>query len=190
MKRSREATAETRRTIIQAAARQFRKRGFGGIGVADVMAQAGLTHGGFYKHFASKNALAAEACNWALEVSTNQLASIAAATPPGQGLRAIVHDYLSMEHRDHAEKGCVIAALAADAARLDVPTKRAFAKGQDALVSLIAAQLPASNADPIPAAKAILSTMVGALLMSRTIDDRKQAESFLQSARDALLQQY
>src|SRR5215475_9034140 len=86
LRQSREVAAKTRGKIIKVAAGQFRKYGIGGVGVADVMAKAGLTHGGFYKHFASKDALAAEACKWALAASRNELAAIAIAAPPGAGL--------------------------------------------------------------------------------------------------------
>jgi TetR/AcrR family transcriptional regulator, transcriptional repressor for nem operon len=187
MRKSRDAASETRRKIVKTAARQFRKHGFGGIGVADVMAKSGLTHGGFYKHFASKNALVTEACEWALAASRNELAALAEAAPPGQGLDAIVCAYLSMEHRDHAERGCVISALAAEAVRLDAPTKKAFSEGQEAQVSLIAALLPGTKDDAMQSAGAILAIMVGALTISRTIDDRELAEKFLQSVRTAAL---
>jgi TetR/AcrR family transcriptional repressor of nem operon len=110
LRRSREAAAETRQKITGVAARQFRKRGIGGIGIADVMDKAGLAHGGSYKHFKSKDVLAAEACGWALAATRNELA---AAAPKGQGLEAIVDIYLSTAHRDQLDRGCIIAALAA-----------------------------------------------------------------------------
>ena len=190
MRQSREVAAETRQKIIKTAARQFRRHGIGGISVADVMAKAGLTHGGFYKHFASKEALAAEACQWALAASREELASVAAAARPGQGLRAIVETYLSLAHRDHPDRGCVIAALAAEAARLDRSTSAVVAEGYEALAALIASHLETTpQEDRAQRARAIVATMVGALTISRTIADRAQAEAVLASARERILTQ-
>jgi TetR/AcrR family transcriptional repressor of nem operon len=191
LRQSREAAAETRRKIIKVAARQFRRHGIGGISVADVMAKAGLTHGGFYKHFASKDALAAEACEWALAASKEELASIATAAPPGQGLRTIVEAYLSMAHRDHPDRGCVVAALAAEAARLDQSISNVVAEGYEALASLIASHLKAHpQEDPAQRARAIVASMVGALMISRTIGDRQLAETVLLAACQRILEQH
>jgi TetR/AcrR family transcriptional regulator, transcriptional repressor for nem operon len=188
LRRSREEAARTRRRIVRTAARQFRKRGIDGIGVADVMAKVGLTHGGFYKHFTSKQALVAEACRWALADTRDRMATVAATAPPGRGLEAIVTRYLSMPHRDSLENGCTIAALAGEAAHLDARTRRALAEGFEALAALIAAQFVAGvNDAAMRRARAMLATMVGALTTSRIIADRKRAEEVLRAARAMLL---
>jgi TetR/AcrR family transcriptional repressor of nem operon len=191
LRQSREVAAETRQKIVKVAARQFRRHGIGGISVADVMAKAGLTHGGFYKHFASKDALAAEACKCALATSREELASIAAAAPPGQGLRAIVEAYLSMPHRDHPDRGCVIAALAAEAGRLDTPLSNVVAEGYEALAALIASELKVRpQEDAAQRARAIIASMVGALMISRAIRDRGLANKVLRAARQRILDQH
>src|SRR5262245_45873780 len=189
LRRSREDAARTREKIVRTASRQFRKHGIGGIGIADVMAKAGLTHGGFYKHFASKQELAAEACRWALAATRQELAARAAAAPQGGGLRAIVEAYLSMEHRDNPERGCIIAALAGEIARLDATSRHVIGEGFEALAVLVAGHRGAAGADSVGLERARVSvtTMVGALTISRTIADRDLAEKVLQSARDALL---
>src|SRR6202171_634726 len=111
LRQSREVARATRQKIVKAAARAFRKQGFAGIGIADLMARSGLTHGGFYKHFASKDALAAEACSSALEASRQALIDAMASAPKGRRLEAILNSYLSIVHRDHPGHGCAIAAL-------------------------------------------------------------------------------
>lgn len=190
LRRSREAAAETRRKIVKVAARQFRKHGIGGIGIADLMAKAGLTHGGFYKHFASKDVLAAEACAWALAATRSELASRAAAAAPGRGLEAIVDAYLSMTHRDQHERGCVIAALSAETARLGPLARGTMAEGYEALASLVAAHLKEpAKPETMQRARAIVSTMAGALAISRNLADREAAEKVLQAARAAALAQ-
>ena len=187
MRHSRAETAETRQRIVQTAARQFRKHGFSGIGIADIMAQAGLTHGGFYKHFDSKEALAAEACSWALAASREGMAKVVADAPPGEGLRAVVDWYLSMLHRDNAERGCVIAALASEAARLDSETRDSIATGFQALAEVIATLLDGSASDVARESRMIVATMIGTLMAARTIDDRAIVEELLQDARELIL---
>src|SRR3954467_1835598 len=116
MKESREQAAQNRERIVEAAARLFRERGFDGIGVADLMNEAGLTHGGFYGHFSSKDDLIAEASARALGSSLAQFSELArrrAADP----LAAIATAYLSKGHRDNPGEGCVLAALGADVSR-------------------------------------------------------------------------
>lgn len=190
MRRSREAAAETRRRIVKVAARQFRQHGIGGIAIADVMAKAGLTHGGFYKHFASKDVLAAEACAWALAATRSELATRAAAAAPGQGLEAIVAAYLSMTHRDRHDRGCIMAALAAETARLGPLARDTVAEGYEALAALVATHLKEpSKPQTMQHARAIVSTMVGAMVISRNLADREAAERVLQAAREAVLAQ-
>lgn len=189
VRQSREAAAETRARIVRTASRQFRRHGIGGIGVADVMAKAGLTHGGFYKHFASKDALAAEACRFALEASRRELQSIAAAAPPGRILQRVTETYLSMAHRDHPDRGCVIAALAEEAARLGPEASGVVAEGYAALAAFVASLLePRPQQDSLQRARAIVATMVGALTIARTIRDRDLAEAVLAAARRSILE--
>src|SRR5689334_23511820 len=106
--RSKEASHDR---IVEAAARAIRRSGYDGTGVADIMKEAGLTHGGFYAHFASRDAMLAEAADCAGAEGMAALSSIADSAPPQQGLQALVQAYLSKEHLEHPEAGCGIAAL-------------------------------------------------------------------------------
>ena len=128
MRVSRAEAAQNRERIIEVAAKLFRERGFDGIGVADLMKSAGLTHGGFYGHFASKEDLMAQACARALEGS---LATLQQAAERGgeNALSAVASAYLSPAHRDRPGEGCVLAALGAEAARHGSPVRSAFTQG-------------------------------------------------------------
>src|ERR1700740_2198683 len=113
MKVSREQVALNRERIVETAARLFREKGYDGIGVADLMKGAGLTHGGFYGHFASKEDLLAQACAQAMEPAVGRWQA-AAQEHPDTALEKIVHSYLSARHRDHPGRGCSVTALGAD----------------------------------------------------------------------------
>lgn len=185
MRRSKADAAATRESIVKTASRLFRQKGINGIGVADLMQHAGLTHGGFYKHFESKQALVAEACERALRHSRESLAAAAAAAPPGEQLAAIVDAYLTPQHCAHPEYGCAIAALGAEASREAGPAREAMAAGTQALVGLIAEQLDGDNREQ--RAAGIVAAMVGALTLARTLDDPAQSAAVLHSTRELIL---
>lgn len=189
MRRSREAAAETRVRILKVAGRQFRKHGIAGVGVADIMAKAELTHGGFYKHFASKEALAAEACRLALERRREELAALVRTAPKGQGLAVILDTYLSPLHRDHVERGCVIAALISEAPRQGEEVRRAIAGGYEALARLVSAQLTPrlSEEKRGERARGIVAQMLGAIAAARLVEDREEAAAILADVRNAIL---
>jgi TetR/AcrR family transcriptional repressor of nem operon len=181
MKVSREQAAKNRAHVVEVAGAQFRKHGFDGIGVADLMQAAGLTHGGFYNNFASKDALAAEAVTRVFSETTDRLRQYAeAAADP---YAAMVRFYLSPEHRDSVESGCAIAALSQDAARGSPELRAAFAAGIDAYLELIVEIAGVTR----PSAMAIYATMVGALTLSRTITDPALADDLLAAAANSLL---
>lgn len=188
MRRSSAEAAETRDKIVQTASRLFRQKGINGIGVAELMQQAGLTHGGFYKHFSSKSALVAEACHRALGQGRERLAAAADQAAPDAVLVAIVDSYLSTRHRDHPEHGCAIAALAAEAIREGGEAKEAMASGVQALIELIARHLPGTDPDAAEQrAAAVVAAMVGALTLSRTIADPALSEAVLRNTRELIL---
>lgn len=182
---------ETRRRVIDVAARRFRKDGIEAAGVAGLMADAGLTHGGFYAHFASKEALVRDAVVAALTAARDHLAAEAAtARAEGRdGLEAIVTAYLRPGHRDRPEIGCAIASLGAELARHPEETREVLTDQIRATVAVIRAELPpvfsASEADT--AAGAIFSTMVGALQMARAVTDPALSDGFLSGAKAAAL---
>lgn len=188
MRQSREVAEETRRRIVRTAAEQFRRHGIAGIGIADVMKEAGLTHGGFYKHFPSKEALAGEAADWAMTATRDELVKAVEKAPKGRGLEALVRNYLSMAHRDSPERGCSIAALGVEAARAEGPARDALVAGYQRLVARVAGLIegcPPTETNRL--ASSIVSTMVGALSLSRLLEDRAAAEDVLRAATKSIL---
>jgi TetR/AcrR family transcriptional repressor of nem operon len=180
------AQAEANRAlVVETASQLFRERGFDGVGVADLMAAAGFTHGGFYKHFGSKADLMAE--------STACGIAQTAALSEGVEASTFVRHYLSREHRDGRATGCTMAALGGDAARQPESVQVAFADGVENLVAALSQQGGASTAADAAKARArildMLAHAVGALVMSRACpDDSPQADEFLAVSRQAILE--
>jgi TetR/AcrR family transcriptional repressor of nem operon len=164
---------------VETAAARFRKDGIEGVGVADLMAEAGLTHGGFYSHFSSKEDLVRAAMT---EASGRAQARFKQRIEEG-GLEAWIRGYLRTAHRDHPEKGCAVAALAAELARHPKSTRRPMTERLADLRSDIETHLP----EAMPPrrkrqiALGIFSTMVGALQMARAVDDPKMSEEILEA---------
>src|SRR5262249_11358533 len=154
--------------IVNTAAKLFREHGFDGIGVADIMKSAGLTHGGFYGHFASKDDLAAEASARALEKSLARWDALAKADR--NPLEAIVASYLSEAHRDRPGSGCAIAALGSDAARQGAGVRRAVTVGLEKLVERLAHLFPGRPKEKRQRALAGFAAMVGAVVMARAVE--------------------
>lgn len=184
MRVSREQAAENRDRIIDAAGRLFRERGFDGIGVANLMKAAGLTHGGFYGHFASKEDLEVQACARALAQSTATWRAMAAKVPEAP-LKGFLDDYLTARHRDRRGEGCIYAALAADVARQNSPAlRRAFTTGLQPWIDTLVRIVPGrSRAARRQTALAYLSAMVGALILARAVDDAALSDEILAAAR-------
>jgi TetR/AcrR family transcriptional repressor of nem operon len=182
MRVSRIQAAENRQTVIDVASRLFRERGFDGIGLKDLMEGAGLTQGGFYKQFASKEDLVAQASGRALESATRRW-SAAAAVNPEDPLGAVIAFYLSAEHREETMDGCPLVALGSDAARQGRDVKASFEAGIRAHLEVLGRLISAIDGEkPEGKAMAILSTMVGALTLSRVVNDPDLAQAFLDAA--------
>ena len=182
MRVSRIQAAENRETVINVASRLFRERGFDGIGLKDLMEGAGLTQGAFYKQFASKEDLAAQASGRALESATLRW-SAAIAENPKNPLGAVIAFYLSTEHREEKMDGCPIVALGSDAARQSSDVKASFEAGIKAHLEILGRLIAETNGEePNDKAMAILSTMVGALTLSRVVNDPDLAQGFLEAA--------
>lgn len=176
--------AQTRARIVAAAARAFRAEGIGNVAIPALMQNAGLTHGGFYAHFANKDALVAEACVRGLSESSQAILAEAAEQPPDEALRLIIRAYLSRGHRDHPETGCTIAALGTEIAREPEEVRATFADALRDYARRIAVYLPgASEAEREEAALVLLAGMAGTLMMSRALDDRVQSDRLLLAAR-------
>jgi TetR/AcrR family transcriptional repressor of nem operon len=180
MKVTRERAAENRERIVEAAARLFRERGFDGIGVADLMKRAGLTHGGFYGHFSSKEDLIAEASAHAM---TRSLAGWSRFGESGDPLSALAGAYLSAKHRDNPGAGCLLAALGSDASRQGPPVRSAISNHVRSAVDFLLKLVPGkSGAARRQKAIGTYATLVGAMVMARAVDDRSLSQEILDAA--------
>jgi TetR/AcrR family transcriptional repressor of nem operon len=186
MRVSREKAAEHRERIIDAAGALFRAKGFGGIGVADIMKAADLTHGGFYGHFASKDDLVGEASRRILaRAAVNWTKLVEAA--PDDPYAALLEHYLSSKHRDDPGKGCAFAALGNDAARSGKTVRKAFAEGLAPLIDILAQSIPGkSNMARRRKAIAAMATLVGALTLARAVEGTALSDEMLQAAHREL----
>ncbi len=188
MRVSRIQAAENRETVINVASRLFRERGFDGIGLKDLMKGAGLTQGAFYKQFASKEDLAVEASKRALESASHRW-SDAAAQNPDDPLGAVIAFYLSTDHREEKMDGCPVVALGSDAARQGSDVKASFEAGIREYLELLGRLIGETDGEePNGKAMAILSTMVGALTLSRVVNDPNLAQAFLDAATEQVRQ--
>jgi TetR/AcrR family transcriptional regulator, transcriptional repressor for nem operon len=185
MRVSRLQAEKNRQTVIDVASRLFREHGFDGIGLKDVMASAGLTQGAFYKQFASKDDLAAQASRRALESAFHRWSAAAAANPQDP-LGAVITFYLSMEHCAERMDGCPVVALGSDAARQGADVKASFEAGISKYLDLLGHWVGDGD-KPSDRAMAILSTMVGAVLLSRAVNDKRLSKRFLQAAAKGVL---
>jgi TetR/AcrR family transcriptional repressor of nem operon len=187
MRVSRAQAEENRRTVIEAAGRLFRERGFEGVGLNDLMGAAGLTQGGFYKQFKSKDDLAAQACDRVLADSTERLTHLVESSGEN-ALATIISGYLSAEHRDQIADGCIFPALGPDAARHSPALIRSFETGIRSYLEVIDLAMQASSAQEAERDPAVvLSTMVGALVLSRLAEDETLSNRILNSAISSLL---
>jgi TetR/AcrR family transcriptional regulator, transcriptional repressor for nem operon len=189
MKKSKVETAETRRRIIDVATRQFRLNGIHATGLNDLMSEAGLTRGGFYRHFESKDQLVAEACakSFARIVASMEDAARESEIEGKDSFQAIVHRYVSTEHRDSSSGGCPLAGMGSELARADEGTRAVASEGFNALVEVVAKRLnrPQSETTDSEAVFA-LAAMIGAVTMSRIITDRDASTRVLQYVKQHL----
>src|SRR5437660_933133 len=184
MRMSRIQAAENRQTVINVASRLFREHGFDGIGLKDLMEGAGLTQGAFYKQFASKQDVAAQASRRALE-SASRRWSAAAAANPKDPIGAVIAFYLSTEHREERMDGCPIVALGSDVARQGPDVKAEFEAGIKARLDVLS-RFIAGTVDETSRSKAmaILATIVGAVTLSRVVNDPDLAQALLDAAAE------
>ena len=186
MKVSRDQMAANRERLLDIASRRFRERGFDGVSVAEIMQEAGLTHGGFYGHFASKEALAAEAASHALLQTSNRWKATLESHGMA-GLERIVDAYLSQRHRDHPGAGCAIAALGPEVARQADPVRAAFAGEIETLLAALAGFMPgASPHERRGRALALMAQLVGAIVLARALGRSPQSAEILEIVRAAV----
>jgi len=188
MRVSREKAAANRERIIDAAGALFREKGFDGIGLADIMKAADLTHGGFYGHFASKDDLVAQASERAMARAATNWGKVIADAPRNP-YAALLNHYLSPRHRDDPGHGCAFAALSGDAARCGKPVRAAFAQGLEPLIELVAAAIPSrSKVTRRRKAVAAVAELVGALILARAVENSSLSDEILGAARHELLE--
>ncbi len=178
----------THQRILDTAARLFRKRGYAATGVDAVMTSAGLTAGGFYAHFRSKQALLAEALELAFQRSRDHWRSRLQGREGPAWVRAHITSYLSQEHRDAAEHGCPMPALGAEIARLSPTSREIFEQHLSRLVAALGSKLDPRSPDATPAIPAV-ALCVGGLLLARAVKDRALSNRILDECRAAALQQ-
>lgn len=178
---------QTRERIVRAAARAIRKHGYQGVGVAQVMKEAGLTHGGFYAHFASRDALLAAAAEQAGLESAENLTGAVARAKPGEELMALVDAYLSDSHVEALEQGlgCAIAAAGSEVPRQHVEVQRAVGRRIKEMVGLLERQSPDWGKEAEhERALGIFATMVGALVLARAVADPRLSRGIRKAARE------
>jgi len=178
----------THERIVSVAARAIRRSGYDGTGVADIMKEAGLTHGAFYSHFASREAMLAEAASRACAESATAAADVVAQVPPGAALAAMLGAYLSQAHVENAELGCPLAALGSETARQAPEVRRVVTRHIKEMIDLVARQSPDwGRPGAHERALVTLSTMVGTLLLARAVDDPGLSDSLRGAALKHLL---
>ena len=188
MRYSKEHKLETHARIVKKASVRLREKGAHGIGVADLMKEAGLTHGGFYAHFDSREALVIEAFAYAMDRGTERWRKLAEATPPEKRLATIVGSYLTPLHRDDPGNGCAVPTLGAEIARESPKTRRAFAAKLEQMIEEMADQiLDVPRKAARKQAMATIATMMGTMVMSRIAGTGEFSDQILAAGREAVL---
>jgi TetR/AcrR family transcriptional repressor of nem operon len=188
MRYSKEHKQETHARIVKKASVRLREKGAHGIGVADLMKEAGLTHGGFYAHFDSREALVIEAFGYAMDRAFEHWRTMTTEIPPEKRLSAIVDSYVSATHRDDPGRGCAVPTLGAEIARESAKTRKAFAAKLDQMIDLVADQIPdVPRKTARRLAMGTMATMMGALVMSRVAGSGELSDEILASGREAAL---
>lgn len=181
--------AQTRERILRAAARSIRKHGYEGVGVADVMKEAGLTHGGFYAHFPSRDALLAQAAEQANVDSAGNILGALARAKPGDELMALVDSYLGDLHVEAAEEGlgCALAAAGSEVPRQHEEVRRVVGGHIRKFIGLVERQIPnCGKSVAHEKAMAIVPCLVGTLMLARAVDDPQLSKAMRKAARELI----
>ncbi len=191
MRYSSEHKAKTRERVLKEAAKEIRAKGPGNVAVAGVMARAGLTHGGFYAHFASKDALVKEAIGTMFADARARTDKIDPDGDPRAVLRAYVDFYLSPAHRDSRDRGCPLPTLSGDFARSQPETRKRFGAGVEAIASRLAEPLAQLGyADAKAESRALLAQLVGGVALARAVGDPGLSDAMLADTRESILRRY
>ncbi len=182
--------AKTRQKVLTEAAKTMRAEGVQGMGVANVMGKAGLTHGAFYAHFESKDALIDETIEAMIATARGKFDAVTAELGPADALRAYVGFYLSPRHRDNAQTSCPLPWIAGDVARLGASPRRHYGAVTAGLTELIATRLRALDRAPAQAeaeASSVVAELIGALALARAVADKAQSDLILSRSRDSVI---
>jgi TetR/AcrR family transcriptional repressor of nem operon len=180
--------AKTRQKVLGEAAKVLRAEGMQGMGVAHVMAKAGLTHGAFYAHFDSKEALIGETIQEMALAARGKFDVVTDGLPPAEALRRYIEFYLSARHRDNVETSCPLPWLAGEIPRLDASVRKRYGASVAGLTELLAVRLRAlAHADADAAAGSVVAELVGALALSRAAGDKAQSDLILARSRSSIL---
>ncbi|MCR5879745.1 TetR/AcrR family transcriptional regulator [Phenylobacterium sp. J367] len=178
---------ETRKKVLKAAAGMVRSKGPDGVSVAELMAEVGLTHGGFYAHFANKEALVAAAVTEAFEQSRRRFVRMTETLDGPSALNTFIDAYVSEEHRANPQRGCPVAALASDLPRQGAMVRKAFDSGVNGMIERLAAWLPnGREAERKGLATSMLAEMAGAVSLARAVSDDKLAGDLLAESRNRI----
>lgn len=178
---------ETHKTLVTIAAKMLRTKGPDGFAVAEMMQEAGLTHGGFYAHFESKEACVAEALREVFAQLKRRTERFVEGLPPRHALATVIDLYVSPYHRDNADDGCPLTSLNSDMPRQPQAVRDAFDKGVKTMVTRMTDRLVAARIDNAESlAPAVLSAMVGAVSLSRAVNDKTLSDELLVAARDGI----
>jgi TetR/AcrR family transcriptional repressor of nem operon len=187
MRYLKEHKVRTRKRIVERASCGLRQKGANGLSVAALMKLAGLTHGGFYSHFSSREALVEEAFATAMERTASRWTQLAREIPVEKRFDAIVTAYLSARHRDDQAHGCALPALAADIGRSTKKARCTFANKLEAMIEVVASQLP--NKPPDAArqiATSAIATMMGSIVLARAVGRNRLSDEILQAGRKVI----
>ncbi len=186
MRYSESHAAETRVKVVREAAAQIRRNGPGNVSVAGVMSAAGLTHGGFYAHFRSKDDLVAGAMEAMFEQARDRFFKETQGREGSAALAAFIDYYVSPTHRDHPERGCPVTALANDLPRLRGKARKTYDAGVQRMIDRIAVLLPGNVLDRDALALSLVAEMVGAVALSRALSEPVLSDGILKTARQTL----
>ena len=185
MRYSAQHKARTHAQLLKEATEQFRSQGLQGTGIAKLMGQVGLTHGGFYGHFEGKDDLVAATVTRMFEEVVEYRRKAIEGAPKGKELAAIVNSYLSEAHRDHPEKGCVISVLAPEIARQSTSVRRAYTKGFNSQIDKLAVYMPGADVEERRRnARLLISGMSGTMMIARAVNDPQLSNQILAQARE------
>jgi TetR/AcrR family transcriptional repressor of nem operon len=178
---------ETRKKILEVASRLFREKGYDGVGIDAIMNEAGLTAGGFYSHFASKDALFAEALGNAYDGRNQSLQSSLKSKGDTDYLQNLIYGYLSRTHRDMTAEGCIFPTLTTDVMRGSNETRASYEKRLRKFISSIETQLPESKTSEKERAIAILVQLIGGVMLARAVNDEQLSSDILKACRQAAI---